>query len=148
MDVFFLVWVLIVPLWNWNNLWSNKQGGSCLVLIVPLWNWNLRDVYFVMRSASSNRTFMELKSLRYIRTWAGVAVLIVPLWNWNNFVRLIIMHLILRSNRTFMELKSDQVKLYGDKVQVLIVPLWNWNLSSALSRLTSRCSNRTFMELK
>ena len=52
---------------------------------------------------SSNRTFMELKS-----------VLRMPLYM-----------VLERSNRTFMELKSSRISLPQMVAPVLIVPLWN-----------------------
>ena len=78
-----LIFVLIVPLWNWND--ASVEGTKewvCFnrtfmelklkyephnilcnsVLIVPLWNWNIWSIYFNL-----------------FKGW----VLIVPLWNWN-----------------------------------------------------------------
>ena len=99
--------VLIVPLWNWNVVWTSDKTSDSFVLIVPLWNWN-------------HDQQQKRQPLR--------CVLIVPLWNWN---------CCLASswpccwgfNRTFMELKSkagNDALCHG---LVLIVPLWNWNKS-------------------
>ena len=33
--------VLIVPLWNWNNEHYRINPRMLCILIVPLWNWNL-----------------------------------------------------------------------------------------------------------
>ena len=35
-----LLCVLIEPLWNWNNLDTQKVRFIGAVLIEPLWNWN------------------------------------------------------------------------------------------------------------
>ena len=87
-------YVLIVPLWNWNSLYSLKATEPLAVLIVPLWNWNHAE-------------WWERR--------AGHLVLIVPLWNWNGadyrdhrFLR--------RSNCTFMELKFIEDQFCADWV--------------------------------
>ena len=55
------VGVLIVPLWNWNDIKAIGEGGlHCF-----------------------NRTFMELKYIKVYPSNMEVFVLIVPLWNWN-----------------------------------------------------------------
>ena len=97
--------VLIVPLWNWNNSWHTKGNAA----------------------DSSNRTFMELKSIKIYSTENSEVVLIVPLWNWNmnKYVREVMANK--GSNRTFMELKSLIPYWMASKSPVLIVPLWNWN---------------------
>ena len=77
------------------------------VLIVPLWNWN--DVKTKMEncvSQSFNRTFMELKLLYDNRRGIAEEVLIVPLWNWN-LRPWAIPYRLCRFNRTFMELKLE-----------------------------------------
>ena len=54
-------------------------------------------------------------------------VLIAPLWNWNH----------------------ADVGEYKQLWVVLIAPLWNWNIHrQTFQHHRSRCSNRTFMELK
>ena len=101
--------VLIVPLWNWNNVGAvNEKPLLCS-------NRTFMELKLlkIMRRASqrqsSNRTFMELKygsacldstSLQY--------VLIVPLWNWNRW-RVSRDYWQQGSNRTFMELKFQTV---------------------------------------
>ena len=140
------------------------------VLIVPLWNWNKVDSRTSIFIGGSNCTFMELKSLCRIKECSWLFVLIVPLWNWNSkkkihkylFQKVLIVPLwnwnigltnadatLSSSNCTFMELKfynsSDSVnplkcsnctfmELKSSKSSnllrsrtVLIVPLWNWN---------------------
>ena len=54
-----------------------------MVLIVPLWNWNNVEDYTLEKLISSNRTFMELKYVSKYATKDMSFVLIVPLWNWN-----------------------------------------------------------------
>ena len=75
------------------------------VLIVPLWNWNQKESASFVDMECLNRTFMELKLTQGVDgdyvveclnrtfmelkhyTWEGAKaqefVLIVPLWNWN-----------------------------------------------------------------
>ena len=78
---------------------------ASFVLIAPLWNWNDIATRWAWPLPSSNRTFMELKSI--------LAVFTVP---W-----------MISSNRTFMELKSDRPATRRAAPRVLIAPLWNWN---------------------
>ena len=98
--------VLIVPLWNWNKFCRYMLRLEVPVLIVPLWNWNEfmggapKPPFFC-----SNRTFMELK-------WR------ITLWDNRRFKS---------SNRTFMELKYMNSRIITWSSPVLIVPLWNWN---------------------
>ena len=63
--------VLIVPLWNWNGLLWHRDRRGAFVLIVPLWNWNGQMRIGSRYVPRSNRTFMELKSIR--RTFNGRA---------------------------------------------------------------------------
>ena len=56
------LYVLIVPLWNWNLVKNVFQYTPSRVLIVPLWNWNNKSFDMPMPISRSNRTFMELKS--------------------------------------------------------------------------------------
>ena len=80
-----------------------------------------------MRTGSSNRTFMELKSLTTIVSIGTTE----------------------GSNRTFMELKSRFYSASTRADSVLIAPLWNWNTTTAkICEYVSQSSNRTFMELK
>ena len=58
--------VLIVPLWNWNESDSFKDPKDSGVLIVPLWNWNKLIKVVRMFEESSNCTFMELKYLKIL----------------------------------------------------------------------------------
>ena len=122
-----LTYVLIVPLWNWNRKSEERRPQGVRVLIVPLWNWNvvLTATYRVL--SCSNRTFMELKSACAASRPPRHPVLIVPLWNWNHVIAVPCEAAFMGSNRTFMELKSYQTTAYQQK---------------------ERCSNRTFMELK
>ena len=54
------------------------------VLIVPLWNWNmLRSKVNLRMSKCINCTVVELKRVPCPFPTAPPAVLIVPLWNWN-----------------------------------------------------------------
>ena len=119
------------------------------VLIVPLWNWNyLMCCAIYTQNTSFNRTFMELKLINHRPKSGDMRVLIVPLWNWNqhyqqqqqtlakvfivplwNWNSLVISSCILLSN-------------------VLIVPLWNWNTTCCWVLEQCNSFNRTFMELK
>ena len=96
------------------------------VLIVPLWNWNSCILDLIKFNLSSNRTFMELKWMYPHESRLGITgsnrtfmelklnttklgdlyyyVLIVPLWNWNPEMSEEPIK-ALSSNRTFMELK-------------------------------------------
>ena len=101
------------------NLWSSNRTFM-----------ELKWVRFRTKSlplSSSNRTFMELKYDYRDKTIFFRDVLIVPLWNWNSDT--ICLHLgDPSSNRTFMELKFDGCRgCYFKHQKVLIVPLWNWN---------------------
>ena len=118
--------VLIVPLWNWNYCTWRFRTWWHQVLIVPLWNWNRETSLPRSALCGFNRTFMELKYFSYVQPLCCRFVLIVPLWNWN---------------------RSAQIKLNPSE-HVLIVPLWNWNAWWGVEAETSRCFNRTFMELK
>ena len=75
------------------------------VLIVPLWNWNDKGGDPEEFKNSSNCTFMELKWWEEWKLSVYRWVLIVPLWNWNmkELERKYIAYL--SSNCTFMELK-------------------------------------------
>ena len=118
------------------------------VLIVPLWNWNQFFVWFCHRHFSINCTVVELKPfLSLLRlllcscinctvvelkrgdppegACPGV-VLIVPLWNWNSVL----------SNCSLSSSK------------VLIVPLWNWNCRRWQSFCACLSINCTVVELK
>ena len=53
--------VLIVPLWNWNDIIAGHNSENFDVLIVPLWNWNNEADYLLKFKVGFNRTFMELK---------------------------------------------------------------------------------------
>ena len=80
-----------------------------LVLIVPLWNWNEIRAAPTSGTIGFNRTFMELKFVNgnVLGDYAGV--LIVPLWNWN-FPTFCWIGCTFGFNRTFMELKSFSVE--------------------------------------
>ena len=162
--------VLIVPLWNWNDVIFYVLYESGDVLIVPLWNWNNFIWYFFAPTLSSNCTFMELK-LGWPR-WSSVAsprsncTFMELKYRWgvhrSRFLQ--------SSNCTFMELKYVQllvnvrnqavlivplwnwnslgVSFRCRRWWVLIVPLWNWNNTSPHLSQTIWCSNCTFMELK
>ena len=41
---------------------NDKLVNELYVLIVPLWNWNLLQEYTTLVNVCFNRTFMELKS--------------------------------------------------------------------------------------
>ena len=120
------LWVLIVPLWNWNESsklstklaprsnctfmelkWANSRISlmTSKVLIVPLWNWNTLAVNKLRCDKCSNCTFMELKCGRSSRQHPSSR----------------------RSNCTFMELKFQKLDPKLQPLKVLIVPLWNWN---------------------
>ena len=123
------------------------SGGS--VLIAPLWNWNHMQWTHTVTSRCSNRTFMELKFIRWLGYSYYKIVLIAPLWNWNWIRCQRIPESHRSSNRTFMELKFIKYKLVARNIYVLIAPLWNWNAHRLSKTASSReSSNRTFMELK
>ena len=126
-----------------QHLYSPKA-----VLIVPLWNWNQINQALSGDAMRFNRTFMELKSLMRAAGAAHEKVLIVPLWNWNLIDKDWVKQRRWSFNRTFMELKSDWQKLGKAKKVVLIVPLWNWNTRAKENQMRQSCFNRTFMELK
>ena len=125
-DGCWLSYVLIVPLWNWNDVASagiNAFGSFNrtfmelkYVLCLSFWKWCVRF----------NRTFMELKLWMQFLTLLGMMVLIVPLWNWNKEWGKNVLF-SWGFNRTFMELKLSIRSL---------------TLSQNIS------FNRTFMELK
>ena len=121
-----IVFVLIVPLWNWNFVLVESFSFHKRVLIVPLWNWNRAQVRAQTRAHCSNRTFMELKFGCWCRFPQWPWVLIVPLWNWNS-QNAPLVATSSGSNRTFMELKYN----------------FHFNHDSIFLS-----SNRTFMELK
>ena len=98
--------VLIVPLWNWNNVISPSKIENVRVLIVPLWNWNLINVYLYL---------------------FPLVVLIVPLWNWNRVWADQRAGAWDCFNRTFMELKSHKYLTEQVFYIILSVPLHNWN---------------------
>ena len=152
--VFFIVaknWssVLLVPLWNWNNLFGVFRRKRRKVLLVPLWNWNGRSG---------------------IRCKVFLRVLLVPLWNWNlrpaedqeqvqvfysylygiETKKSVYLHIErmefysylygietthrcngsgirISFTRTFMELKLYDLLIGMTVFFVLLVPLWNWN---------------------
>ena len=75
------------------------------VLIVPLWNWNIEDVYPAFSSLSSNRTFMELKFyyiLMVFETCKSSNRTFMEL-KWSETTS--DGETVVSSNRTFMELK-------------------------------------------
>ena len=65
--------------------------GNVGVLIVPLWNWNQAAATPFRLASRFNRTFMELKYIRFSRYLV----------------------IIMRFNRTFMELKLNIVNLFS-----------------------------------
>ena len=139
--------VLIVPLWNWNEITVIFFFFST-VLIVPLWNWNLFLMISKKLVLCSNCTFMELKCWSKSTASARGWVLIVPLWNWNRTSSLVML------NSPFVLIvplwnwnESDSFKDPEDS-GVLIVPLWNWNKLIKVVRMFEESSNCTFMELK
>ena len=79
------MFVLIVPLWNWNSEALTERASDLHVLIVPLWNWNSISPLSSTEGASFNCTFMELKYSKVQAVCYAWIVLIVPLWNWNIF---------------------------------------------------------------
>ena len=140
-------WVLIVPLWNWNQL-----ARDCFIL-----SFCFNRTFMELKSCCSycssiastcfNRTFMELKSVLNPFWTVVLLVLIVPLWNWN-YEHLVSLYEYFGFNRTFMELKYRQKVGANLFCAVLIVPLWNWNKLAAAEIPLALCFNRTFMELK
>ena len=122
------VFVLIVPLWNWNVRWcfNSYTSWRCSNRTFMELKFHL-CVKTPQRGNCSNRTFMELKFYKAYYDRFGLVVLIVPLWNWNDW----------------KEFREPIIS------GVLIVPLWNWNIYSGVLWICSTlCSNRTFMELK
>ena len=150
--------VLLVPLWNWNNLALDLPDDLNKVLLVPLWNWNIYTDGENHAAICFTRTFMELKlecdkfkenkeefySYLYgIETHLYNAfllfqvVLLVPLWNWN-FGSTPMKTSWICFTRTFMELKLETDKAFCIDIQVLLVPLWNWNRLAAISTAFAR----------
>ena len=109
-----------------SNIAATLDAGMG-VLIVPLWNWNSTVFKDRLEKASFNRTFMELKLIRWRRNTTVNAVLIVPLWNWNRIELRILRRQHYGFNRTFMELKFAR---------------------RTRGRRRNSGFNRTFMELK
>ena len=139
--------VLIVPLWNWNDLTASTNALST--------GFNRTFMELKCNTAVTqntipfrfNRTFMELKFIHVRIRSRVVSVLIVPLWNWN------IQGTTGESpcdcfNRTFMELKCCIANSSTTDGTVLIVPLWNWNTLRDPLKSAIYGFNRTFMELK
>ena len=146
--VYFCCMVLIVPLWNWNEVILLKvlvllcinctvvelkprtlaqapiqrESINCTVVELKLYPWRSCAVM----SPSINCTVVELKHREKTMLYLWCNVLIVPLWNWNEILR---------------------VKWLIGK-NVLIVPLWNWNFRFVLVVRPSSCINCTVVELK
>ena len=103
--------VLIVPLWNWNQ-WL----GADYLTQPTSFNRTFMELKYGWTSSyqswngSFNRTFMELKWIFWSEITYLLIVLIVPLWNWN----------------------MPSFSRYRKLNPVLIVPLWNWNIESEL----------------
>ena len=99
---------------------------------------------------SFNRTFVELKSrLAGIGLFDGNTLLIEPLWNWNKRREeqgQICYSLLIEP---LWNWNNALVRLGAIANWLLIEPLWNWNTSvhPPLSFL-SHAFNRTFVELK
>ena len=154
-----LVWVfttvkvaflLIEPMWNWND-WR-MVGNCCLcqLLIEPMWNWNAIEAYQKATGETTfNRTNVELKQF-YLYAFSGI----VTTFNRTNVelkrgyakppIRWVIAF-----NRTNVELKLDWAKYFfigcfsfnRTNVELkpdiryfsslfhplLIEPMWNWN---------------------
>ena len=60
-----------------------RRCNMCYVLLVPLWNWNNGIPGTDANLVGFTRTFMELKLRSTNRTKNLINVLLVPLWNWN-----------------------------------------------------------------
>ena len=59
----FLLFILIAPMWDWNQVWKAKAQVWKAILIAPMWDWNFRyQVLFILRQF----------------------ILIAPMWDWNN----------------------------------------------------------------
>ena len=118
------------------------------VLIAPLWNWNSAGLTFRGTPESSNRTFMELKYTYWLREYRCYCVLIAPLWNWNTLGVDAFGNCSLVLIAPLWNWNTWKMQSWRKRQQVLIAPLWNWNNRAAVQCFYTRCSNRTFMELK
>ena len=123
-----LIWVLIVPLWNWNIIGTMIDGKWYQqVLIVPLWNWNIVTYSNDELKIRFNRTFMELKCTKLEKNMKWMESFNRTFMELKFGTQFLKFSKPFGFNRTFMELKSEK-----------------------LDGLSSQCTsfNRTFMELK
>ena len=168
-------YLLIAPVWNWNNCNRELSRFDNFLLIAPVWNWNEE---------------LTWNCPRYHRK-----LLIAPVWNWNPDFWNRRLCDRLPFNRTSLELKRKTCSAHSDKngpfnrtslelkhkitdeavtepkpfnrtslelkpawrgvwhprgCFLLIAPVWNWNRSRHQHQLANPVPtfNRTSLELK
>ena len=144
-----LTLVLIVPLWNWNEILKGllllNKGFNCTFMELKF-NIQTPKIKSIWRF---NCTFMELKFIYDKQHDFKYDVLIVPLWNWNRNT----------GTASMMRRRVLIVPLWNWNTAhpppppkggylVLIVPLWNWNSIFPFCFFFTWSFNCTFMELK
>ena len=143
--------VSIVPLWNWNFLYTRLVIKHHVLFQSYLYGIEISTATIVpMLPMCFNRTFMELKWARGLRNTLASPVSIVPLWNWNDsrlyppgcgsraFQSYLYGIEITGVSWTIQAYKVFQSYLYG--IEISFTP--------GLSSNIMFCFNRTFMELK
>ena len=141
--------VLLVPLWNWNDMTSRKFHKLLRVLLVPLWNWNVRHKikvtvwrqfysYLYGIETTQSEAKEEGCDLFYSYLYGIETYLynshIINYLQFYSYLYGIETRKMLDTlfqvwcfTRTFMELKHGNYNFFEYFLAVLLVPLWNWN---------------------